>query len=600
MKRSVASLVASLVQQPWLWLLGLSLWLPAVVGAQSGNSQGQAVYAKYCSHCHGEQGDGKGVAAPYLKPQPRDFTSGKYKVRTTPTGALPTDADLQQAIRRGLAYTSMPSFTNLSDAEVSSVVAYIKTFSSDFDDKEAVAEAQPITIPSPPSYTEDSVNQGREVFAATGCARCHGELGRGDGPSAPTLVDDWGHPIRVADLTMPWTFRGGGSRQDIFRTMSTGFNGTPMPGFHGSLPVEDIWSITHYIVSLSGGPAAGDANPEAPYSNLLRAVGTEDELDLSRGKELFAQAPSALFPIVGQVVEPGRNFHPAVVAISAQAVYNRDEIAFRLTWHDMQAEQNGKNGPTLPAPEAEQLGQGVSAAAASQTEGGFWGDEADSGSGGEAAAGAAAAGGFWGDEAEPTAPPPPTPSVAGEGSGDFWGEGDGEGQAAPSQGPASEFSDAVAIQFPVSLPKGVVKPYILFGDAQNPVELWFADLSTHATQIFIGRGSAAITPGEDEPPAMVAQYEQGEWSVTFKRERKSRSAISFDENTFVPIAFSVWDGWNRERGNRRGLTAWYDLYLVPLETPSPLGPMAKAGLGLLGLELLIIALVRRKFGKTSQ
>ena len=34
-----------------------------------------------------------------------------------------------------------------------------------------------------------------------------------------------------ADLAQSWTFRGGSSREDIFRTMSTGFNGTPMPSF---------------------------------------------------------------------------------------------------------------------------------------------------------------------------------------------------------------------------------------------------------------------------------------------------------------------------------------------------------------------------------
>ena len=67
----------------------------------------------------------------------------------------------------------------------------------------------------------------------------------GDGPSAPTLVDDWGHPIRPADLAQRWTFRGGPTREDIYRTMSTGFNGTPMPGFgDDALKPDQKWAIT--------------------------------------------------------------------------------------------------------------------------------------------------------------------------------------------------------------------------------------------------------------------------------------------------------------------------------------------------------------------
>ena len=47
-------------------------------------------------------------------------------------------------------------------------------------------------------------------------------------------MDDLGQPIRAANLAQSWTFRGGSSREDIFRTMTTGFNGTPMPSFADS------------------------------------------------------------------------------------------------------------------------------------------------------------------------------------------------------------------------------------------------------------------------------------------------------------------------------------------------------------------------------
>ena len=69
-------------------------------------------------------------------------------------------------------------------------------------------------------------------------------------PSAPTLKDEWDHPIHAANLAQRWTFRGGSSREDIFRTMSTGFNGTPMPSFADALTPEQRWAITDFIVSL--------------------------------------------------------------------------------------------------------------------------------------------------------------------------------------------------------------------------------------------------------------------------------------------------------------------------------------------------------------
>ena len=62
----------------------------------------------------------------------------------------------------------------------------------------------------------------------------------------------------------------------------------------------------------------------------------------------------------------------------------------------------------------------------------------------------------------------------------------------------------------------------------------------------------------------------------------------------MPISVSVWDGFYRERGNRRGLTRWFHVYVEPSEKPAVVAPMVKAGFGVLLVELLIIGLVRRK------
>jgi cytochrome c len=95
------------------------------VGTEAQREAGKALYLKNCAQCHGEKGDGAGYATPHLSPTPRDFTSAKFKVRTTPNGTLPTHQDLVNIIRRGMPYTSMPAWPNLTDQEVTDLAYFI-------------------------------------------------------------------------------------------------------------------------------------------------------------------------------------------------------------------------------------------------------------------------------------------------------------------------------------------------------------------------------------------------------------------------------------------------------------------------------------------
>ena len=522
------------------------------VGSDAQRESGKQLYQTYCAQCHGDNGDGEGYATPHLLPKPRNFTSGKFKVRTTPTGALPTHQDLVTIIRRGMPYTSMPAWPNFSDQQVSDLAYYIKSFSPEFANPENAPK--PVSLPSAPRSTDDSIELGKKLYVDTGCVRCHGTLGRGDGPSAPTLKDDWGFPIRAADLSQSWTFRGGSSREDIFRTMSTGFNGTPMPGFVDALTEEQRWAITDFIASLSGD------GPE--YTTLVVARRVQDAIDLAKGTANFESAPVARFPIVGQIMEPGRSFHPAVTSVTAQAVYDAESIAILVRWHDASAEKSGKNGPTLPVPQEEEETKG-SGAAAGGSSGSVWGEEA-------------------------AAPATPAQPAAAQ---DPFAEA-----VADAPVVSSEFSDAVAIQIPSQLPIGARKPYFIFGDAQNSVDLWYFDLAQAAPLQFTGRGSGDITPNDTGDITGVASYDQGEWSVIFKRPLRAPSGgAAFSPGQFMPIAFSVWDGLTRERGSRRGLTVWYSLYVAPEEVASAFGPMVRTALVILVIELILIGWVRRRY-----
>jgi hypothetical protein len=173
------------------------------------------------------------------------------------------------------------------------------------------------------------------------------------------------------------------------------------------------------------------------------------------------------------------------------------------------------------------------------------------------------------------------------------------GEAAAAE-PASEFSDAVAIQIPSQAVTDARKPYFLFGDAQNTVDLWFFDLARPDPQLFTGRGSADLAQKDLAGLTGVASYHEGEWSVIFKRPLRPASAAPFAVGEFLPVAFSVWDGFSRERGNKRGLTLWYSVYLEPENVPSAVGPMFRTALIILVLEIAVVGWVRWRYGSGAR
>ncbi len=241
---------------------------------------GRRAYDLYCAGCHGSTGDGAGPAARHLGPRPRNFRKGVFKFTSTPSGVPPQRRDLFQTITRGLAGSSMPEFRLLSEERRWDIVEYVRYIAirgffeqtmldwaweeEEIPDPEEVAEVvlgrwSPDNVKSvyPPiaeiPRTAESVARGKELFqSASGanCAACHGQYGRGDGPTANDYNDDWGYPLRPRNLAAG-VFRAGSEPADLYRSIATGINGTPMPSYAGSIEPEDIWSLVHFIQSLS-------------------------------------------------------------------------------------------------------------------------------------------------------------------------------------------------------------------------------------------------------------------------------------------------------------------------------------------------------------
>jgi cytochrome c oxidase cbb3-type subunit 2 len=216
-----------------------------VVQAAADTELGERIYVANCAACHGQKGDGKGPQADRLKTKPRDFTTGQYKFRTTPSGSLPTDEDIFRSISRGVRTTSMLPQLHLSESERWAVTEYLKTFSQRFNTQKP---SDPIPIPAKPLPSRDLLTSGKRLYADAGCAECHGA--KGDGPTANDLKDEAGNRIDAADLTLR-PFKSGSTPQDLYRTLSTGLNGTPMPSYADVLSAKERWALVHYILSIA-------------------------------------------------------------------------------------------------------------------------------------------------------------------------------------------------------------------------------------------------------------------------------------------------------------------------------------------------------------
>jgi len=218
------------------------------IGKYTGDlGAGKQLYFRYCWGCHGFRGDGNGENAPYLNILPRNFVAAAFKCRSTPSGTLPTDEDLFNSLKRGLVNSNMPSWITLTDQNRADLVAFIKTFSPRWKTEKPGA---PYVAPPEPPLTVASIKHGQELFQKLECWKCHGQEGRGDGPSASTLTDSNDQPIRPYNFAAGSRFKCGTTNGDVWKIFMTGLDGTPMPSFADVIKPEEAWDLVHYLRTL--------------------------------------------------------------------------------------------------------------------------------------------------------------------------------------------------------------------------------------------------------------------------------------------------------------------------------------------------------------
>lgn len=289
---------------------------------QNAVAEGKKVYEKRCWYCHGITGTGDGPSSRTMFPRPRNFTRNEFKVRSTPFGSVPTDEDLFRIITSGIEGTAMPFWSTISEAERWQVIYYIKTFNEQFKKETSPAV---LSVESPVA-TQESIEKGRELFKQVKCFNCHGEEGRGNGPLTVALQTQWGMPYRARDLTQSWNFKGGSAAGDIYRTISTGFNETPMGSYKETLSDEERWSLAHYVESLS----------KKMSSDVVVKVRLLEEgaLPDHPADEVWGLVAPMEIPLAGQIIAHPRLWEPSIDSMMIRGLYNDREIAFLVEWDD--------------------------------------------------------------------------------------------------------------------------------------------------------------------------------------------------------------------------------------------------------------------------
>jgi mono/diheme cytochrome c family protein len=216
---------------------------PRPAAAAARREQGRLLYDLWCVPCHGEAGDGRGPAASLLAPPPRDLTSGRFRFRTT--GPEPADDDdLYRLLTLGTGTgAAMPSFAFLDPEERWSLVLVVRDFAPKTRGADLRRRSSAPAPPPGPGAAETAgeaaslAARGAGLFAAWGCAACHGPAGEGKPYDDRATRGDGEPVVRASDLRHACARRGGGSAAAFDQAVRWGV-GTAMPSFAAGLDRE--------------------------------------------------------------------------------------------------------------------------------------------------------------------------------------------------------------------------------------------------------------------------------------------------------------------------------------------------------------------------
>jgi mono/diheme cytochrome c family protein len=480
---------------------------------------GKTVYDRHCAACHGANGEGNGAAAVWLYPKPRNFSSGLFKIRSTPAGSLPTDEDLFQTITRGMPGSSMPSFTYLSEQERQALVEYVKHLTAFTETsgkrinffeqaKEKGEIAAPLQVPPEPAVTVQSLAQGQDLYTKMNCFTCHGLNGEGVGPSTPGLKDFWGFSLPARDFNTG-AFRGGHLGRDLYLRVASGLAGTPMPAFDDKmLTPEQRWAVVHYVQSLR--------RKDVEVNDILAP--TDETIHAHKVRKLPTDPADPFWETLDPVRVPLNPLWPEqdlIPAVAVTAVHDGKRVALLCTWRDPIADG---------APVRVQDFQDAIALQFSMTENtGFLG---------------------MGDKDNPV---------------NIW-----QWKAGWQQEMEGERPDVNVVY--ASMHNDIYfQTNALYRTAEAADNLLAKQKHVSPVEDANARGFGTFNsqPAPQQNVKGRGIWRDAHWSVLLVRDLKSRDKddVQLVLGRPAPVAFAVWDGQNRDRNGRKVVSNWHKLIL---------------------------------------
>ena len=464
-------------------------------------ARGKAIYMHMCVFCHGRDGNGGGPATSYLYPWPRDFRSGIFKFRSTPTGTLPRDEDIYRTIINGVPGTSMPNWSAaLSPKDTWALVNMIKSFSPKFKSEEP---GKVVNISNPPLASKESIARGRDLYLKHKCVNCHGKSGKGDGKLAESLMDAWKHAVFVHDITNPSYLKAGHDAKSIFRTLSTGLDGTPMESY-AHLPSQDRWDLTNFIRSRFS-----KESKNAEFETDVVSKKVDFELNIEIDNPVWEGVQSTDI-----VLRPLSSRRYAIETINFSSVNNGEQLAVRLRWKDPTPDEDQTLGDQYLDQAAMQFALGSVTLHTHGHNEPFFG---------------------MGNRGKPV---------------NIWHWRSGL-EKALEKAEDEEYQGDVDMD-----------ALVFGGQFSSPAAALNRPQETAITELNAeGFGTVTPQPADNQHVIGSGQWKDGEWTVVFLRDMipLGKWDINLTSKDPILVAFAVWDGLKEDRNGRKVVSVWQRL-----------------------------------------